>query len=253
MKNKLTKLLSAFAFTVVASSASAVPVDLGLSLVIDVSGSVNTSEYNLQMDGYANAFRSAAVQNNILGGTNGSIGVNVVFFASNFYTTSLDSFAILDSATSINAFANVLDVFVRPGSGGTSIYHGVNRAVALLTSATSGIETTNLVIDVSGDGTSSSTATQNARNAAAALGITVNGLAIEANSTSTTITNFYRDNVITTNGFVETAAGFDDFQRAVEKKLQIETNTGGGTVPLPGTLALLGIGMAGLAVRKKLN
>lgn len=253
MKNKLTKLLSACAFTALASSASAVPVDLGLSLVIDVSGSVSTSEYNLQMDGYANAFRSAAVQNNILGGTNGSIGVNVVFFASNFFLTSLDSFSVLDSAANINAFADTLDTFGRPGGGGTDIQDGVNRAIALLTSAASGIETTNLVIDVSGDGTSGVTATRNARDAAAAQGITINGLAIESSSTSTSITNFYSANVITTNGFVETAAGFDDFQRAVEKKLRIETNTGGGTVPLPGTLALLGIGMAALAVRKKLG
>ena len=59
--NKLKKFLAAVSFSALASTASAVPVDLGLSLVIDVSGSVSGSEYDLQMDGYANAFRSAAV------------------------------------------------------------------------------------------------------------------------------------------------------------------------------------------------
>lgn len=247
----LKNLFAALAVSAVASTASAVPVDLGLSLVIDVSGSVSTSEYNLQMDGYANAFRSAAIQSNILGGTNGAIGVNVVFFDSNFYSTSLDSFTILDSTSAINAFADILDTFVRPGSGGTDIFDGVNRATALLTSATSGIETTNLVMDVSGDGTSSSSLTQSARDAAAALNIVINGLAIEGSSTSTLITDFYRNNVITSDGFVVTAAGFDDFQRAVEQKLLVETGPG-NQIPLPGTLALLGLGMLGLtAVRKR--
>ncbi|TVO56108.1 DUF1194 domain-containing protein [Denitromonas halophila] len=247
----IKKIFAALAFSAVASTASAVPVDLGLSLVIDVSGSVDTAEYNLQMDGYANAFRSAAVQSNILGGTNGQIGVNVVFFDSNFYSTSLDAFTILDSTSAINAFADILDVFARPGSGGTSIYTGTNRAVSLLTAATSGIETTNMVIDVSGDGTSSSSSDQAARNAAAALNITINGLAIEANATSTSITNYYTNNVVTGDGFVETAADFSDFQRAVENKLRIETAPPGNQIPLPGTLALLGLGMAGLAAVRK--
>lgn len=248
--NKLKKFLAALSFSALASTASAVPVDLGLSLVIDVSGSVSGSEYDLQMDGYANAFRSAAVQSNILGGANGAIGVNVVFFDSNFYSTSLDSFTILDSNSAINAFADILDAFVRPGSGGTDIYDGVNRATALLTSATSGIETSRLVMDVSGDGTSTASATQSARDAAAALNIVINGLAIEGSATSTFITDFYRNNVITPSGFVVTAAGFDDFQRAVEQKLLIETGPG-NQIPLPGTLALLGLGVVGLAAVRK--
>ena len=75
MTFKLKAVAAALTLGLAATSASAVPVDLGLSLVIDVSGSVSTAEYNLQMDGYANAFRSSAVQQNILGGNVGAIGV----------------------------------------------------------------------------------------------------------------------------------------------------------------------------------
>ena len=105
-------------------------------------------------------------------------------------------------------------------------------------------------MDVSGDGTSTASLTQSARDAAAALNIVINGLAIEGSATSTFITDFYRNNVITPSGFVVTAAGFDDFQRAVEQKLLIETGPG-NQIPLPGTLALLGLGVVGLAAVRK--
>ena len=53
------------------------------------------------MDGYANAFRNGAIQTNPLSGANAKSAINVVFFDSNFYSTSLDSFVFIDSVASI--------------------------------------------------------------------------------------------------------------------------------------------------------
>lgn len=47
----------------VANTASATPVSLELLLLVDVSGSISNSEYNLQKNGYADTFRSASIQN----------------------------------------------------------------------------------------------------------------------------------------------------------------------------------------------
>ena len=93
-------------------------VDTKLSLVIDVSGSVSTSEYNLQMDGYAAAFRSSGVQNLILNGPLGRIAVNTTFFASS--ATTPTAFQLLDDAASINGYADFLDNATRPTGIGTS-------------------------------------------------------------------------------------------------------------------------------------
>ncbi|WP_052760967.1 DUF1194 domain-containing protein [Sedimenticola thiotaurini] len=246
---KLWGALAALPLLFGATQVSAVPVDLELSLVIDVSGSVSTSEYNLMMDGYANAFRDATIQNNILSTANGDLGqiaVNVVFFASNFYTTALDTFTLLDSAAAINTFADTLDNFARPGGGGTDIFDGVNAATALLT-ADNGFESTNLIMDVSGDGTSTAFFTQAARDAAEAAGITINGITIGSQG----INDFYIANVITSDGFALHATDFDDFSNGIKTKLVVETSGGDTSVPAPATLLLMGAGLLGFSATRR--
>src|SRR4051794_19231929 len=58
--------------------SQAVPVGLELSLLVDVSGSVDNSEYNLQKQGYVNAFSDPGLVSAILASTGGSIAVNFV-------------------------------------------------------------------------------------------------------------------------------------------------------------------------------
>ena len=244
-KRRVNCLMSLAAAALTPATAFAIPVNLELSLVIDVSSSVSSSEYDLQMDGYANAFRDPTIQSNILGGSNGAIGVNTVFFSSNTFTTPLDTFVLLDSASAINGYADTLDGFTRPGSGGTNIQTGINKAIDLLT-GDNGFESRNLIIDVSGDGTSSTSATENARDAAAAAGITINGLPIGGEF----VTDFYDNSVITSNGFVTAAADFNDFGRAIEQKLRGETGAA-ISIPEPPPLLLLGTGLMGLAIRRQ--
>ncbi|MEM7556844.1 MAG: DUF1194 domain-containing protein [Cyanobacteria bacterium P01_A01_bin.84] len=230
-----------------ASGQTDVTVELMLS--IDVSGSVNSTEYNLQMDGYAEAFRDSEVISTIESLPDG-LAVGVQFWASR--PAPEQPWRVIKTAQQSRNFADYLDDLARPGSGTTSIYkwNNENRSIGrgtnitgAITAATKSITTNSysgdiLVIDVSGDGnsngtqyngnsshdgscgTTSCTGVQNARNAAVDVGITINGLPIEANSSSTTITDYYNTNVKGgTRGFVETASSFNDFTRAAKAKI----------------------------------
>ncbi|MEM8677654.1 MAG: DUF1194 domain-containing protein [Cyanobacteria bacterium P01_G01_bin.67] len=233
-----------------ASGQTDVSVELMLS--IDVSGSVNATEYDLQMDGYAAAFRDSEVISTIESLPKG-LAVGVQFWSSR--PAPEQPWRKITTAEQSRAFADYLDTLARPGRGTTSIYkwNNQNRSIGsgtnvtgAITAATTSITTNSyngniLVIDVSGDGNSngtqyngnsshdgscgvtSCTGVQNARDAAVNLGITINGLPIEANSSSTTITNYYNTNVKGgTRGFVETASSFNDFTRAAKTKIYQE-------------------------------
>ncbi len=224
-------------------------VSVELMLSIDVSGSVDANEYNLQMDGYAAAFRDSDVISTIESLPDG-LAVGVQFWASR--PAPAEDWTVLKTAQQSKDFADYLDNLARPSRYTTSVYkwNNQNRSISsgtnltgAITAATTAITTNNyngdtLVIDVSGDGNSngwqyngnsshagtcswtSCTGVQNARDAAVALGITVNGLPIEPQSNSTFMTTYYDTNVKGgTKGFVETAASFNDFTRAAKEKI----------------------------------
>ncbi len=228
----------------VAPADGSIIVGTKLSLVIDVSGSVDTSEYNLMMDGYRDAFLDSQVQTNIMSQANG-IAVNVVFFSSN--PTTSNAWVHLNSVASINAFANYLDTVVRPGTGTvgnlTGIAGAMNQSRADLLN-NSAISSSRLVMDVSGDGEENVGAHNDvniARNLAAAAGIRVNGLTIDGQFNG--LTTYYNNRVRTADGFVLNANSFADFRNAVRQKIFFETQA----VPEPGSALvwLVGVSLLG--------
>lgn len=199
------------------SAQVTVPTDLELSLLIDVSGSVDDTEYALQLGGYAAAFRNASIQSAISAGSVGNIAVNAIFF-DNVGETRID-WTILSNAADATAFADSLDALVNTGGGGTAIGNGIEAATTAIT--TNVYDGARKVIDVSGDGQNGSgVSLAVARDAAIAAGVdAINGLPIGNQS----LEDYFRDNVIAGNGsFVEAANGFEDFERAVLAKLQRE-------------------------------
>jgi len=251
-------LLIICALVPAAALADTIPVDLRLSLLVDVSGSVNSTEFKLQMQGYAEAFQSEEVISSIMGNDIGAIAVNLVFWSgSSQQKTAVDWFYIGDAGSSFD-FASALSSVKRPFSGSTSISGALSYATRLFATDETYLATKD-VIDISGDGKNNQdpygTSLKEARADALAAGIVINGLPIGSNS----LAEYYESNVIGgDDSFIVQAKNYYNFTEALQKKLVKEITSvpsgGGGSAPEPGTMLLMAsaMGAAGLArLRRK--
>ena len=240
--------LAAAAITGLAGTAKAqTAVDVELQLLVDVSGSVDSTEFALQRDGYVNAFQSAAIKNAITdttGGRLGKIAVQLIYWSGSSQQNIAVDWTLIDSDTASDTFATAVQGALRPFSGSTAPGSAIAFGDPLFDN--NGFDGTSLVMDVSGDGTrNDGVDTSTARDAALAGGIDrINGLAIGG---STSVENFYQSEVVGgTNSFFVAANSFSDFQGAVATKIEAEIRGETPTIPVPSTIALLGAGLLGL-------
>lgn len=208
-------------------------VDTELQLLMDVSGSVSASEFNLQLQGYVDAFYSQAVQDAILDtsdGKLGSIAVQMVMWSGTTQQAVMTDWFYLYDMTSINEFAATLDALVRPYSGMTA--PGSAMQFGALQFETNDFTATRQVMDVSGDGIQNAGLdTATVRDQLLASGIdTINGITIGQDYPDGVLQDWYLNNIAGgEDAFVINATTFADFGSALELKLAAEIE--GGIIP----------------------
>jgi hypothetical protein len=215
-----------------AHSADDSAVDMLLVLAADVSRSIDAPKFQLQRDGYVAAITDRRVLEAIQSGAHRRIGAAFVEWSGFTSQKLIIDWTIIRDAKSAQDFAAQLAEAQRPFADRTSISAGIEFAMAQLERAPYPAD--RRVIDVSGDGTNNSgTDVRNARDAAVAKGVTINGLVIlsetplawNADHTNPPggLDNYYRENVVGGPGaFVMVAKDFESFGNALISKLLAE-------------------------------
>ncbi|MFM4747588.1 DUF1194 domain-containing protein [Aeromonas veronii] len=231
---KLKPLAGLLGMLLVTSPAYALTeVDTELQLLMDVSGSVSSSEFNLQLQGYVDAFYSQDVQSAILdtsGDKLGSIAVQMVMWSGSTQQSVMTDWFHLYDMTSINNFAATLDALVRPYVGMTA--PGSAMAFGAQQFDTNNYTAARQVMDVSGDGIQNNGLdTSTVRDQLLASGIdTINGITIGQDYADGVLQEWYVENVAGgQDAFVINATTFADFGNALELKLAAEIE--GGIIP----------------------
>ena len=264
-----------------------IPVGVQLALLIDISGSVDATEYGQQMQGYENAFNDPIIQG-LVANTAGGVGIAAFLFSTTTTSSALASWSapilnwrILDSAADAGQFATEIGAFTRPSAnpsdpeGDTNIANGIQTAAGSIMG--NGYESDLMIIDVSTDGIQNVEldgtegdcgppltefqqvcfdVVEDERDLAGFMGITINAIGIETETTPGLLTGYLADHVIIgDNAFVASALDFDAFSGAIIEKLTTELSAA-PVIPVPAAVYLFGsalLGLGGLARRRKTN
>lgn len=199
-------------------SARASEVDLQLILAVDCSGSIDNSEFLLQIQGYAAALTHPAVVKAILSGPAGAIALTYVQWSGPFLQQQTVPWTRIDSAQAAEAFGDrLLEAPRRIFGGGTSLSGIIDYGAREFDR--SGFRGGRRVIDISGDGINNvGRQPQSARDDAVARGVTINGLAILTDIAG--LDRYFEEYVIGGPGaFVMAVPDFQVFAQSIFNKL----------------------------------
>jgi len=213
-----------------AFEAAGQTVDLELVLLADASRSIDNAEIQFQRQGYASAITHPEVLGAIAQGFEQRIAVTYVEWGDASSQEVVVPWTVVDGAASAAAFAAALLEAPRRAAGPNAIGNALAAAHALI--ETNAFDGYRKVIDFSGDSAWSfgGMPVAQARAAALAEGIVINGLAILCRAAECSgrpvdydLEKAFAETIVGGPGsFVVTADGDDRFAQAVRRKLLLE-------------------------------
>jgi Protein of unknown function (DUF1194) len=196
-------------------------VDLNLVLAVDSSGSIDDERFELQKNGYAEAFSNPKVLDAIRHGDRQQIAVTMMQWTGPTLQVVMVPWFIIKDEETAKSFAALVAVSRRQiFGGGTSLSGAIDYSVKMLESAP--YRAPRKVIDISGDGSNNlGRNVEQARDEAVRLGIRINGLPILLLERD--LDQYFRENVIGGPGaFVIPVKNYDVFADAILRKLITE-------------------------------
>ncbi|MEZ5911924.1 MAG: DUF1194 domain-containing protein [Paracoccaceae bacterium] len=191
----------------------AMACETALVLTIDVSGSIDFGEYLIQAEGIADALTDPEVAEML---EIGQVALAVVQWSGAGQQHLSIPWRRMLNAGEIAGFAGRVRAMPRAFQGSdTAVGEAVEFSLGLFEQVS---DCRRKTIDISGDGPSNSSIHPSGpRMKAEAMGVFVNGVAIE--SIGRSISEFYRRFVITDGGFVMSAEGHSQYARTIRAKI----------------------------------
>ncbi len=207
---------------------------LALVLALDVSSSVDFHEDRLQRQGLANALLAPSVQTAFFGLAD-PVALAVFEWSGRYNQQLLLDWTMIDSPDVLQNAANRISGSKRGHNEfPTALGHALAFGSGLLEEAPACATKT---IDMAGDGQNNEGfGPKQAYREFPFEGVTVNGLVVNAADfeAETQLIEFYTNEVLRGPGaFLEIAQGFEDYERAMRRKLERELS-----VPVFGSLAV---------------
>ena len=187
---------------------------MALALTVDVSGSVDAAEYQLQMGGLADALRDGLVADALI---SEKAAVMVVHWSGQSRQSVVVPWTRVTTVADADHLAEEVEAVPRAWRNFST---GIGEALAFTANQFGTVaDCARKVIDVSGDGKSNEGAPpEDIKATLAGAGFVINGLAIEGETSQ--LTEYYRTQVIAgPNSFVLPSFGFDDYPEKIRKKL----------------------------------
>jgi len=215
--------LKIFLWSLLSASSAYAQARCALSLVlaIDVSSSVDQDEYALQMQGIANALRDEEVIEAIR--LSGGIQLFAFEWSGRRQQVDILPWTYLNDRTGLVAAAEVIGRHPRSYSDfPTALGFALGYSAIQLQKAP--LACSRQAIDVSGDGVNNDGYEPGVAYRNFVFdGVQVNGLVI-VGARPEPVPYFKSDVIFGPGAFVEVAAGFDDYERAMKRKLMREIN-----------------------------
>lgn len=205
-----------------------------LVLALDVSGSVDSGEYRLQLDGLATALADPEVQRAILAQPETPVYLAVYEWSGPKYQRLLLNWTAIDSHKALTGvWTHLSRQSRRPAPPGTALGNAMQFGANLLAS---GPDCWKRTLDISGDGKNNfGQHPRDVRHSLSRDALTINALVIGVDAPATGDTRqielgelsaYFRAWVITgPDAFVETATGFHEYHAAMVRKLLRELET----------------------------
>ena len=213
-----------------------------LAIGLDVSGSVDDLDYALQKDGLAAALEDAAVQAAFLSHPAQPIALSVFEWSGLAYQQTLVAWTVISDQAALYRVTDHLRKIPRqPAPAQTALGYAMIAGANMLRQAP---DCAIWTLDISGDGKNNDgPRPQDDVVRQALAGVTINGLVVGTGGHEDAtrpagiadLSAYFRAYVIRgPAAFVEVALGFEDYQRAMTRKLLREMESallGGGAAP----------------------